>query len=543
MSIEEQTKVLINKALEVVQSLPEASSWINYITDLKGYVDKPCTLAIAGAQNAGKSSFLNAFLGKNLAKVGDAATTATINKFRHGVPEDPNRPVLVHWSDGRITKEALTFMDSLQGKDEETLKKAENIDFLEYVLNDPALEDLILVDTPGTLAVTEGKGDGHQKRIDRYYQLDKKHHEESKRQTRDADAVIYVVRGVAGKADKDFLDTINENSDGGSCLDALGVMTKMDVEEAIWNRRKEQAAYVAKSLKDQLFDVIPVSVMIWDITIQHAGNFARWQQAIKSVEDKDMLDLILSSEENFIDEEFNCVMPHDLCVEIHDAMMLPGVYWSLPRTVLYTLYNTPTPEAAIAELKDGANMENLRKVIYEHFFERKKSIHCMKILRELKVVLDDLYRNALHNAERASRKRDTWISEVRKTIWPKNSVVAEELLSFLSKNVKSSTEVDQLITKLTDEVKHPLEQLLLVEEAPNEDYALRKDLEKNKELWEEDEYDELWQLFDPKKSADYVASVNRLERQAYWQQLAMMAFDPKIRSVAEHAVELYGRRK
>ena len=130
MSIEEQTYNLLNKTLEVVQALPEATKWISLITDLKNQVDKPCTLAIAGAQNAGKSSFLNAFLGKKLAKVGDAATTATINKFRYGTPKDPNRPVLVHWSDGHVTEEALSFMDSLQGKDEETLSKAENIDFL-----------------------------------------------------------------------------------------------------------------------------------------------------------------------------------------------------------------------------------------------------------------------------------------------------------------------------------------------------------------------------------------------------------------------------
>lgn len=542
MTIEEKTYDLINKTLEVVLALPDANKWISLITDLKSHVEKPCTLAIAGAQNAGKSSFLNAFLGKKLAKVGDAATTATINKFRYGIPKDPNLPVLVHWSDGRVTEEPLSFMDSLQGKDEETLQKAQNIDFLEYIHNDPALEDLILVDTPGTLAVTEGEGDGHQKRIDRYYQLNQKHHEESQRQTRDADAVIYVVRGVAGKTDKDFLDAFRETSLGGSSLDALGVMTKMDVEEAIWNRREEQAAYVARSLKDQLFDVVPVSVAIWDKTIQHASSFPKWQKAIKSVPSKEELDMILMDKELFLMEDINTYMPHNLCVEIHDTLMQDGAYWSLPRTIMHALYDAPTPEAAIAELKDGANMENLRKIIKEHFFDRKKSIHCTKILRELKRIIDDLYRNALHDAERASQKSAIWIDEVRNTIWSKNPIVAEELMVFLSKNIKTPAEVDRLTQQLADGVKLPLEKMLLVEEAPNEDYAIRKELEKNKELWEEGEFVELWELFGP-QGEKYVSSVNRIERQAYWQQLAMMAYDPKIRKVAEHAVKLYGRRK
>ncbi len=542
MSVEEQTHDLLNKTLEVVLALPEANKWISLITDLKNQVEKPCTLAIAGAQNAGKSSFLNAFLGKKLAKVGDAATTATINKFRYGVPEDPERPVLVHWSDGRITKEPLSFMDSLQGKDEETLKKAENIDFLEYILNDPALEGLILVDTPGTLAVTEGEGDGHQKRIDRYYQLNQKHHEESQKQTRDADAVIYVVRGVAGRTDKEFLDEFINSSLGGSSLDALGVMTKMDVEEAIWNRRKQQAAYVAKSLKDQLFDIIPISVAIWDMTIKNADKFGRWQKVIKSVPSREDLDMILSDESIFMDADCNMVLPHDFCLEIHDALMQEGAYWSLPRTIMYTLFDTPTPEVAVAELKDGANMANLRKIINEHFFERKKSIHCVKILNELKRIIDDLYRNALHDAERASKKNDTWINAVRNTIWPKNPVVAEELLDFLRRNVKTSSEVERLTQKLTEQVKRPLEKMLLTEEAPNEDYSLRKEVEKSKDLWEEDEYEELCELFGP-RSTKYIESVNRAERQAYWQQLAMMAFDAKIKTIAEHAVELYGRKR
>ena len=35
MSIEEQTYNLLNKTLEVVQALPEATKWISLITDLK----------------------------------------------------------------------------------------------------------------------------------------------------------------------------------------------------------------------------------------------------------------------------------------------------------------------------------------------------------------------------------------------------------------------------------------------------------------------------------------------------------------------------
>jgi ATPase subunit of ABC transporter with duplicated ATPase domains len=59
---------------------------------LSGRVDQPCVVAVVGRMKAGKSTFLNALLGEDLAKVGAAETTATINYFRYGQP-NPQRPV------------------------------------------------------------------------------------------------------------------------------------------------------------------------------------------------------------------------------------------------------------------------------------------------------------------------------------------------------------------------------------------------------------------------------------------------------------------
>jgi ATPase subunit of ABC transporter with duplicated ATPase domains len=59
---------------------------------LSGQVDQPCVVAVVGRRKAGKSTFLNALPGEDLATVGAAETTATINYFRYGQP-NPQRPV------------------------------------------------------------------------------------------------------------------------------------------------------------------------------------------------------------------------------------------------------------------------------------------------------------------------------------------------------------------------------------------------------------------------------------------------------------------
>src|SRR5580704_8016747 len=100
---------------------------------LSGQVDQPCVVAVVGRMKAGKSSFINALLGEDLAKVGATETTATINYFRYG-KANPARPVRCYWQNGSVTEEDRAFVDSLQGHDAETLRRASGIKYLEYHL-------------------------------------------------------------------------------------------------------------------------------------------------------------------------------------------------------------------------------------------------------------------------------------------------------------------------------------------------------------------------------------------------------------------------
>lgn len=105
MNYIEESEKLINTAWSLFQEIPLGRSFLEQLSSLKLRLHQPCELAIAGKVKAGKSSFLNALIGEDLAKVGDLETTATINRFCYGKPENPSRPVKVVWDDGTSTYE------------------------------------------------------------------------------------------------------------------------------------------------------------------------------------------------------------------------------------------------------------------------------------------------------------------------------------------------------------------------------------------------------------------------------------------------------
>ena len=124
------------------------------VEEISKQVYQPCVVVVVGRVKVGKSTFVNALLGEDLAKVGTTETTATIDYFSYGNP-DPDRPIRCHWRGGKVTDENREFLDGLQDNDLETLRRADGVDYLEYLLPNPLLKQLTLVDTPGTGAVVE----------------------------------------------------------------------------------------------------------------------------------------------------------------------------------------------------------------------------------------------------------------------------------------------------------------------------------------------------------------------------------------------------
>ena len=140
---------------------------------LRDDLDRPLLLAILGEFNAGKSTFINAFVGADVAPTGILPTTATLNLLRSGA----ERKVRVVRADGTTREGSWDELRPL-------LKEASeaHVDRVEITLPVETLERVWILDTPGTNAI------------------DPAHEKLAREAARRADAALWVFdAGQAGK--------------------------------------------------------------------------------------------------------------------------------------------------------------------------------------------------------------------------------------------------------------------------------------------------------------------------------------------------------
>jgi GTP-binding protein EngB required for normal cell division len=189
---------------------------------------RPLTIAIMGEFSSGKSTFVNALLGEEVAPMGVLPTTTTINVFRRG----PSGGARVHYRDGHVaTLRPDDVSAFLHGLD---TVEASRIRHVEIERTGPRLGDAAVVDTPGLNAL-----DTFHERVAREF-LDQ------------ADAVVWVFSATRGGAASEagMLSSLRE---GGRQV--LGILNKIDTLDE--SERAELTDYLREQLGKVLIDVVP----------------------------------------------------------------------------------------------------------------------------------------------------------------------------------------------------------------------------------------------------------------------------------------------
>ncbi|MFK8002571.1 MAG: dynamin family protein [Polyangiales bacterium] len=148
---------------------------------LRDELDRPLLVGVLGEFNAGKSTFINAFIGAKVAPMGIVPTTATLNVLRGGA----NRVVRVVFRDGSTREgshEALRpILEELNAVGADAVG-AKGLDQVEIVVPSELLERVWILDSPGTNA------------------LDPEHERLAREAARRADVVLWVFDAAqAGK--------------------------------------------------------------------------------------------------------------------------------------------------------------------------------------------------------------------------------------------------------------------------------------------------------------------------------------------------------
>lgn len=221
----------VARALEhAVARRPELGHLVGEVARATSSLDQPLLVTVMGEFSSGKSSFVNAFIGAEVAPTGITPTTATINVVRYG-RERAGR--LLH-RDGTVRElswEALfPHLRSL------TPEAARALDRVEILVPLPQLEKINIVDTPGLNSILP------------------EHEATARAFIARADAVVWVfTANQGGKAsERKALTSIR-----GEGKRVLGVLNKADQLSAA--DLDEVTSFISSSLSDLVEAVVPFS--------------------------------------------------------------------------------------------------------------------------------------------------------------------------------------------------------------------------------------------------------------------------------------------
>jgi hypothetical protein len=219
-------------------------------------LEEPLRLAVVGRVSTGKSTLVNALVGRRIAPTSAGECTKVVTWYRFGAPDRAE----LHLTDG--TARPVHLVDG--GLPEQLDARAEKIDRLVVHLSSGRLRQLTLIDTPGLDTLTAqneaatrsailGAGDA------------------SQRAAGEADALLYLIGDAARRSDIDFLADFHASSGSlsATALNAVGILAQADrLGSGPFDPRDpfDVAHGVAASLADthraELAAVVPVSGLL-----------------------------------------------------------------------------------------------------------------------------------------------------------------------------------------------------------------------------------------------------------------------------------------
>jgi tetratricopeptide (TPR) repeat protein/GTP-binding protein EngB required for normal cell division len=214
----------------VVASRRELGHLVGDVARAAAGLDQPLLVTVMGEFSSGKSSFVNAFIGADVAPTGITPTTATINVVRYG-RERGGRILTADGTTLELGWDAL--MTNLRAL---TPDAARAIDRVEILVPLPQLEKINIVDTPGLNSIQP------------------EHEATARAFIARADAIVWVfTASQGGKAsEKKALQSIRDEGKR-----VLGVLNKADQLSA--NERDEVVGFIGGTLGELVETIVPFS--------------------------------------------------------------------------------------------------------------------------------------------------------------------------------------------------------------------------------------------------------------------------------------------
>jgi tetratricopeptide (TPR) repeat protein/GTPase SAR1 family protein len=250
---------------KIVAARRELGHFVGDVARAAANLDQPLLVTVMGEFSSGKSSFVNAFIGADVAPTGITPTTATINVVRYG-RERGGRIIAADGTASELGWDAL--MERLKAL---TPDEARGIDRVEILVPLPQLEKINIVDTPGLNSIQP------------------EHEATARAFIARADAVVWVfTANQGGKAsEQKALQAIRDEGKR-----VLGVLNKSD--QLSETEIGEVRAFISGTLGELVETIVPFSA-------RHALAWKR-EQGRKDTDDGHWNTLSAALEERFFQQ-------------------------------------------------------------------------------------------------------------------------------------------------------------------------------------------------------------------------------------------------
>lgn len=521
----------IHELLDETTSYIQDTSWCNKyslaLKSLQEELNAPCVLAVAGKVKAGKSFLVNALLGVDIAMTGNTETTATVNIFKKGTPPSKEKPILCIFLDGHKEWVSKEFLDSLQGTNKDALEKTAKIDkLIMYIDDNPLLDYVTLVDTPGIGAEVGEDGDSHQIQTDAYFNLRERHQQETINLSNTADAIIYLFNTVPTETDKNFLASLYNGGHGITSLNGIGVLSKVDKDlTQIGN-----IPHFCKEFEQNLFTIVPTSAAIEKYIPSEKQAYQLRNKLKEGFPIEKGFLLAIGSETAFLHEK----LPY--CnISVMDRKAILNSFtdhdlaWSSFALIAKELYYTDDISAALNKLKSIGGIQYLHDLVFNHFFERSHMLRGNKIVEDLHGIINNIiYDESFALSEDYAKMKDECISSCQALPTRTRNMV----IDLIQSNIPSLEQVQKDKNRILC-LKGKIENIQTELQFANDKYIMYMKLVDAKAQFSQTEFEELCSLFSGQDTDG-----NPRNRYKYWSSIYNMA---SANSIRQHAAMLAKR--
>ena len=268
---------IINKLQTAKGELQKQQRFAQFATGLDeiiSHTSEPLMLMVMGSFSTGKSSFINALVGEEIAAVEAKPTTAVVTKLCYGKQDK----LLLHFRDGRVqsaTPQEFTRMTAVN--DEEKLNEIhEKLDYVERQMPLDMLKQVSIIDSPGLNDVKDKRSEATEHFVSK------------------SDTVLWMFSTVqlATREEMTAMDRLTPR------LKPIAVVNKMDLLDEEEDDPEEFLAKAKETLKGRVQAVVGISAKYElegkkenNALKREIGNFAELEKAVA--------DLVLPHREKF----------------------------------------------------------------------------------------------------------------------------------------------------------------------------------------------------------------------------------------------------